>query len=104
MLNKEAVTRLPLTALSLPYKRTEDEKEKGIGAEFEGMTNIEVAMVRLAEAAAQGDKRALDMLQDRVVGKPMISTENKNINLTYEDFLSAIAKKEGYEEDKEEVK
>ncbi len=95
MLNKETVTQLPLIVLSLPYKQTEDEKGKG---EFEGMTNGEVAMVRLAAAAASGDFRALDMLQDRVVGKPMISSENKNINLTYEDFLNAIAEKEDEKE------
>ncbi len=94
MINKEAVTQLPLTVLSLPYKRTEFEKEMGIDKEFEGMNNAEVATIRLAEAAAHGDQKAIDMLQDRVVGKPKISTENKNINLTYEDFLDAIDRKE----------
>ncbi len=95
MINKEAVSQLPLTVFSLPYKRTNLEKEKGIAQEFEGMSNAEVAMIRLADAAAHGDQKALDMLQDRIVGKPMVSTENKNINLTYEDLLDSIAKKEG---------
>ncbi len=94
MLNKEAVTQLPLTVLSLPYQRDEFEKEMGKDEEFEGMTNGEVAFIRLANAAAHGDQKALDMLQNRIVGMPKISTENKNINLTYEDFLAAIGEKE----------
>ncbi len=99
MLNKEAVAQLPITVLSLPYKRTEFEKEMGIDEEFEGMSNAEVAMIHLAESAARGNPKAIDMLQDRIVGKPMVSTENKNINLTYEDFLGAIAEKEKKEDD-----
>ncbi len=95
------MSQLPLTVLSLPYKRTEFEKEMGIDVEFEGMCNAEVAMIRLAEAAAHGNPKALDMLQDRIVGKPMVSTENKNINMSYEDLLDVIAKKEGYKEESE---
>ncbi len=71
----------------------------GIDKEFEGMNNAEVAMIRLAEAAAHGDHKAIDMLQDRIVGKPMVSTENKNINLTYEDLLDSIAQKEKKEDE-----
>ncbi len=66
----------------------------GIDIEFEGLSNAEVAMIRLADSAAHGNQKAIDMLQDRIVGKPMVSTENKNINITYEDFLDAIAQKE----------
>ncbi len=73
----------------------------GIDEEFEGMNNAEVAMIRLADAAACGNLKALDMLQDRIVGKPMVSTENKNINMTYEDLLGVIAKREGYKEESE---
>ena len=65
-----------------------------IDVEFEGKTNGEVAMMRLTEAAARGDLKALDMLMDRVTGKPKITTENKNLNLTYEDLLDQIARKE----------
>ncbi len=94
MINKEAVSQLPLTVLSLPYKRTQLEKDLQVDEEFEGMSNAEVAMIRLADAAAHGSYKAIDMLQDRVIGKPMISTENKNITLTYEDLLDVIARKE----------
>ncbi len=97
MITKEAVSQLPLTVLSLPYERTPLEKECGVDEEYEGMTNGEVAMVRLAKEAARGSYRAIDMLQDRAIGKPKISTENKNINMTYEDLLDVIAKNEGYE-------
>ncbi len=98
MINKEAVTDLPLTVLSLPYLRTDFEKEMKIDERFEGMTNAEVAMILLAESAAHGDQKALDMLQDRVVGKPKMTSENKNINMTYEDLLDVIALKEEKEE------
>lgn len=94
MISKEAVSQLPLTVLSLPYKRTELEKELGEGEEFEGMSNAEVAMIRLADDAARGSFRAIDMLQDRVIGKPKMSMESKTLTMTYEDLLDMIAKKE----------
>ncbi len=94
MIDKEAVTDLPLTVLSLPYERSDFEKEMGVDERFEGMTNAEVAMILLAEAAAHGDQKALDMLQDRVVGKPKMTSETKNLNMTYEDMLDVIARKE----------
>ncbi len=97
MINKEAVTDLPLTVLSLPYLRTDFEKEMNLDERFEGMTNAEVAMILIAEAAANCDQKALDMLQDRVVGKPKMTSENKNINMTYEDLLDVIALKEAKE-------
>ncbi len=97
MLNKEAVTDLPLTVLSLPYIRSDFEKEMDVDERFEGMTNAEVAMILQAEAAAHGDPKALDMLQDRIVGKPKMTSENKNLNMTYEDMLDVIARKENKE-------
>ncbi len=94
IISKEAVAQLPLTVLSLPYKRSKLEIELEIDEEYEGKTNGEVALMRLADAAARGDLKALDMLLDRVTGKPKITTENKNLNLTYEDLLDQIARKE----------
>ena len=105
MISKEAVSQLPLTVLSLPYKRTELEIELGVDEEYEGKTNGEVALMRLATEAARGNLKAVDMLLDRVTGKPKITTENKNINLTYEDLLDQIAKNEemGVESDVEDL-
>ncbi len=94
MISKEAVSQLPLTVLSLPYRRTKLEIELGIDEVFEGKTNGEVALMRLAVNAARGDMKAIDMLLDRVTGKPKITTENKNLNLTYENLLDSIARKE----------
>ncbi len=94
MITKEAVSQLPLTVLSLPYKRTALEIELEIDTEYEGKTNGEVALMRLAASAARGDMKAIDMLLDRITGKPKITTENKNLNLTYEDLLDSIANKE----------
>ncbi len=92
IMNKEAVAELPITVLSLPYERTEFEKEMGVDKEFEGLTNGEVALIIQARRASRGDSRALDMLMDRIVGKPKQQVESKNLNLTYEDWLKEKAK------------
>lgn len=94
ILDKAAVAELPITVLSLPYERSELEKELGVDEEFEGMTNAEVALVIQARRASKGDSDALTMLLDRVIGKPKQHIENKNLNLTYEDFINELARKE----------
>ncbi len=103
MITKEAVSQLPLTVLSLPYRRTALEIELGIDEEYEGKTNGEVALMRLAAEAARGNLKAVDMLMDRVTGKPKITTENKNITLTYEDLLDQIARNEDKEPDVDDL-
>lgn len=90
IISKEAVAQLPVTVLSLPYKRTPLEIELEIDEDYDGMTNGEVMMMEMARDAARGDHRAADMLLDRILGKPKMTTENKNLNISYEQYLQSI--------------
>lgn len=92
ILDKEAVSQLPITALSLPYERSELEKELGVDEEFEGMSNIEVALIRLSRDASRGGYKALETLLDRAIGKPKQQIESKNFSMTYEDWLKEKAR------------
>ena len=95
LLKSSGVQELPLTVLSLPYKRTPQEIEKEIDVEFSEMTNGEVAMIRVARQAAGGDLEALKILLDRILGKPKFQAEIKSLHVTYQDFLDEIERKEG---------
>ncbi len=103
IITKEAVSELPITVMSIPYRRTPLEKEFGIDADLEGMTNGEVMMLRMSESAARGDHKAADMLLDRILGKPKMVSENKNINVSYQDYLLEIARKNDGDEPEPET-
>ncbi len=90
IISKEAVSKLPLTVLSLPYKRTELEIEMCMDEEYEGMNNGEVMMMEMAKSAARGDHKTADMLLDRILGKPKMTTENKNLNISYTEYLQSL--------------
>ncbi len=94
IVTKEAVAQLPLTVISLPYKRTELEVEFDIDLEYEGLTNGEVMMLEIAKSAARGDHRAADMLLDRILGKPKMTSENTNLNVSYQDYLQTLVDKD----------
>lgn len=85
-LSKNAVEELATTALSLPY-----EDPLGLPSEFDGMTNAEVMMIRMARKAAAGDVDTAVHLLDRVLGRPKQSVESKSLRLTYEDYLKEMA-------------
>lgn len=72
----------PAAALSLLYEGPEKR--------YQGMTCLEVNLVKRAQAAAlSGDPVDGETLLDRAIGKPKSSSENVNVNLngSYEDFL-----------------
>ena len=94
IITKEAVDQLPLTVISIPYKRTPLEIEFNIDEELEGMTNGEVMMLRMSQSAARGNFKATDMLLDRILGKPKMVSESKNLNLSYQDYLLELARKD----------
>jgi hypothetical protein len=87
MLTKPQIETLAAVALSLPY-----DDPLGLDPEFDGMTNAEVMMVRMARKAAAGDLSVASELLDRVLGRPKQSVESKSLNLTYEDFLKEAAR------------
>lgn len=90
IIGKDGWSKLPETVLSLPYKRTPLEIEFEIDEDYEGMTNGEVMMMEMAKSAARGDHKAADMLLDRILGKPKMTTENKHLNISYEQYLQSI--------------
>ncbi len=94
ILSKDAVTDLPITVMSVPYKRTPLEIELHFDEDLEGMTNGEVMLLRMSRDAARGDHKAADMLLDRILGKPKMVSENKNLNFSYRDYLEEIADRE----------
>jgi len=88
MLSPKAIEDLSITALSLPYK---PDPLAPSDKEFEGMTNAEVMLVRLARTAAGGSLAATETLLDRVLGRPKQSIESKNVNVSYADVLKEKA-------------
>lgn len=104
---KDGVEKLALTALSMPFEpvplrenyeddierekdRMRYEKEKS----FQGLTNAEVMMIRLAESAASGDLASAKELMDRILGRPKQQIESKSMHMSYSDYLSALAEEE----------
>ena len=89
--------------MSVLYKRTSLEIEFKIDADLEGMTNGEVMMLQMSRSAARGDHKAADMLLDRILGKPKMVSESKNLNLNYQDYLEELARKDESESEKSMV-
>ncbi len=102
-ISKQGIEDLAAVALSLPYKIPEvpldlsdAEHKKAVARreeemEFEGMTNAEVMIVKLARSAASGDPDATTMLLDRVLGRPKQSVESKSVTFSYADVLKEKA-------------
>lgn len=90
---------LAVTAMNLPYRGRIDPTDperirRIIEPEFEGLTNIEVAFIRQAMDAAEGDRTAFNDYQDRVIGKPKMRIASVTANVTYEDWLRQEAGEE----------
>ncbi len=94
MLTKEVLAELPLMAVSLPYKRTEEEILFGIDTEFEGRTNAEVINIKMARAAARGDGTAAKLLYERILGKPKQQIETHKVTENYHEFVDRVTKEE----------
>ena len=92
IIDKEAVADLPLAVIGLPYKREPLEVELGIDVEFEGMSNAEVMMLKMARSAANGNRADRRDLLDRILGKPKTSAEVKTVKVDYNDYLKDLAK------------
>lgn len=102
MLSEAQLGAMPLTAASLPYETkprehlTIKEKEEYLKSEkqYEGLSNGEVMVIKMAKEAADGNTRTTEIVLDRVLGKPKQTSEIKTMHFTYEDFLKEKAKKE----------
>lgn len=65
-----------------------------IEPEFEGLTYGQVACYKQMQKAANGDGEALERIMDRLIGRPVSTNTNLNINKTYKDFLDEVAANE----------
>lgn len=62
---------------------------------FNGLPIIEVMVRRqIAKAAQAGSEAMVETVIDRLIGRPMQSTETKRVNINYEDWLRETARKE----------
>lgn len=89
-----------------PSKRELDKLPKSVIADLEiqmggVLTRADIAAFALMGKAMGGDIMAFKELADRVEGKAVQKTENKNLNMNYTDFLADKAGL-GDEEDEEE--
>ena len=94
ILTNTSIQQLPLTVISMPYERTLEEELNNIDPEFEGLSNGEVMLIRLAREAASGDPSAMTILLDRILGKPKFQAEIKTLSMNYQDFLEELARRE----------
>jgi hypothetical protein len=104
MLTKGVVGELPIAALSMPYTleeldkvRSETERFLGIDEHLVGKSIGEVMNIRLARKAANGDKEAYRILQDRILGKPKQEVQSTSVSMTYSEYLDNLP------EDEEEI-
>lgn len=87
-LSTASISELAVVALSLPYK---PDPLCPSDVEFEGMSNAEVMIVKLARSAAGGSQAATTELLDRVLGRPKQSIESKSLSMSYADVLKEKA-------------
>lgn len=96
-LEKPQINDLLVAALSTEYTGDFDEESEvitSIDPQYVGLTNGEVMAIRLAKLAANGNLKAMEMLMDRILGKPKIAMETVNMQMTYQDFLNKMAEEE----------
>jgi hypothetical protein len=88
------VSELALAAASQLYVDPNDELAVSLGlppSRFWGMTNLEVMLIKQAEAAARTGEN-VDAILDRIIGKPKQSIESHKVVETYEGMLQRLAK------------
>lgn len=85
---KEIIPDVLLTALLEPFV-----DDLGIYPEFAGLTKLEVMAKNIASNAALGGIDSVNQMLDRILGKPKQSSESKNLNVTYQDFLNELERR-----------
>lgn len=81
---------------SLPYMGEWDPKLQmwNIDPSFDGLTNFEVAAIRLNQIAASGNLKAIEIVLDRTLGKPKQQIESVTARMTYAEYLDMLANEE----------
>lgn len=85
---KEVIPDVLVSALLEPF-----EDDLGIYPEYEGLTKLEVMAKNMATNAAHGGIDSANQMLDRILGKPKQSSESKNLNVTYQDFLNELERR-----------
>lgn len=62
----------------------------GRNKKHQGQTKLTAAVTSLVDKAADGDKEAVNMIMDRIMGKPAQLTQNINVTSSMDDFLSGL--------------
>lgn len=89
VLTKAAIQDLYMAAAAQMY---EPDPHTPSDAQYAGLTCAEVMVRKQIQQAARTG--VAEIVMDRLVGKPKQSTEVTKLNLTYEDTLREIARKE----------
>jgi len=106
--NRNIVDRTLFAATMLPYKlrkipdptQTLDEIEDGAERryiedpdeeDYRGMTNGEVASIKMAEQAARGDYKIFKMINERIAGKAVEKNLNVSAKMDYPSWLASIS-------------
>ena len=85
-MTKAQIGDITAAAISLPYEGPEPE--------YQGQTNAEVMLTKVAKRAAfSADIEDVELLLDRSIGKAKQLTENLKVTVTYEDYLKDLARR-----------
>ncbi len=87
----EIINTLALAAVSMYEGEIDPVSEtRVIQPEYLGKTNLEVMSLQLMGRAARGDLAAINMVYDRLIGKPKQFVESTNLNVSYSDWLDSL--------------
>lgn len=100
---KEQVQQLYHAAIARPYmgQWNPDTQTYFCEADYRHLTKMEVIIERIVDRATTGELKAVDMLMDRVLGKPKQSVEAVTMSLSYTEYLDRLAKEEQEEQNQQ---
>lgn len=95
---KIQVSDIAMAAASALHVDPDDELAVALGlppSEFYGMSNLEVMLIKQARwAAKSGETDVIEHVLDRLIGRPKQVSESKSLELTYEDYLKEVGRRE----------
>lgn len=99
-MQKDQLSSLINAAIAVEYEGELDEEtgERHLDPRYEGCTMGEVMALKLAEKAASGNLNAVNMVFDRILGKPKQSVESTTMTVSYTDYLAQLAQEESAEQ------
>lgn len=89
VISKQQIQSLYMVVAAQPYV-VDDPLSPDFGV-YDGMTVAEVLVRKQITAAAKsGDTSLIEIVMDRLIGKPLTRGENFSVSGSYEDFLKGI--------------